>query len=406
MIDTTQTNYILADTRLEITNTNPEPGLLGISKDTSSLFVSDGNRWIETNINSKHNMEHQVTASDSINQSPLIHIDTSNNSTVENFNGNQAQDGNSVKRINSIVSNEALLTEPHLAGIYVDNDSNGNSGVKFHGVQGMNPDLDLSQKRDGEMTILCVYTPTPDVAGPGEGLERPWSPPNDVDPEDTATMGSNRYCIPKIGNQSIFSTFTMNSESNCANHYVRQHYSNNTSYFYGFDDQGNSYAGPQSYMTSSSDTNVSSGNTSGESFLVPGVTRADNGLTGNMYHHWNQNYVGKPQIVSYRAESNKESSTPGMLKTALHTWHPKYFDTNVNFQIQSLSYQKYSSLLYHGLSLGAVGSTYGHNTFYTHNTYHEIMLFDKYLTDKDLDIIGTHLASKWDTGGATDTWRL
>lgn len=400
MIDTTQTNYILADTRAEVLNTPPGPGLLAISKDTSSLFVSDGDRWIETNITYKHNIEHAVTANTSLTQSPVLHFDTSVDASMENIRSKAATEQQPVARINSLVSNEALISKPHYAGVYTENDVNNNSAIVFTGAQGMIPDLRQSQKRDGGATIICVLTPTPNVLGNGSdgqprGLERVWTP---HDPEEGG-YGTNRYSSPTItSHQNYFSTYQHHNYGSTITHKVANTISNSNNHVYvsgegyvsaGFNQSTYSIDAYPSWWFDEND-----------------VADPVNGGPGNRVHHYNQNYIGKPQIFSIRIESNKQINTGGALKVACHTWYPSVYDYDYAWHLrQDTNYQHKSSELNHGLALGKNQSGFGSTGFNVYMSFHEMMYFDKYLTDKDLNLLGESLASKWNTG-IGDTWRL
>lgn len=400
MIDTTQTNYILADTRAEVLNTPPGPGLLAISKDTSSLFVSDGDRWVETNITYKHNIEHAVTANTSLTQSPVLHFDASVGASIENIRSKTATEQQPVARINSLVSNEALISKPHYAGVYTENDANNNSAIVFTGAQGMIPDLRQSQKRDGGATILCVLTPTPNVLGNDSdgqpsGLERRWVP---HDP-DAGGHGENRYSTPRItSSQNYFSTYQHQQYGSATTHKVALIQSNANNHMYV---SGDAYASG----TMNQSTQLLS-NTPTYYFDENDVADPVNGGPGNRVHHYNQNYIGKPQIFSVRVESNKQMNAGGALKVACHTYYPGVYDFDYAWNLRSdTSYQHRSSELNHGLALGKGQSGWGSSDFNVYMSFHEMMYFDKYLTDKDLNLLGESLANKWDTG-IGDTWRL
>ena len=425
MNDTSQTQYILADTRDEVLNTTPGDGLLAISKDTSSLFVSDGNRWIETNINSKHNIEYQVTATKSISQSPLLHFDADDQSSIENATGQMVENNQPIARINSSVSNEAMVSTPANAPVYVENDLNSNAGILAFGAQGMTPDLNAAEARDGAMTVVCVFTPTANALGLDEqgrksGLERRWDPIAGAFGTATGDRAAssytpsangqdNRYSKSRIAsNQHIISTYSQSFQT----HQIRIHYSNNNNYFYAFrDGHSGAIAYPQSHQTtvhdlSSSDPNSGLDQYSGPDYLIDGVFRSP-GIPGNKIHHWNQNYLGKPQIVSIRVENNKDRDFGTFLKAQLHTFHPSYFETTYPYGINWLSSAiNYSSVINHGLSIGAYNNSYGSTSYNVHAAFHEMMYFDKYLPDSDLNILGEQLAEKWNTGASNDTWRL
>ena len=401
MIDTTQTNYILADTRAEVLNTPPGPGLLAISKDTSSLFVSDGDRWVETNITYKHNIEHAVTANTSLTQSPVLHFDTSVDASIENIRSKTATEQQPVARINSLVSNEALISKPHYAGVYTENDVNNNSAIVFTGSQGMIPDLRQSQKRDGGATIICVLTPTPNVLGNDSdgqpsGLERRWVP---HDHDSDGGYGENRYSTPRITSaQNYFSTYQHQQYGSATTHKVSLVQSNQNNHMYV---SGDLYvAGGMNQSTQLITTTPS------YYFDESDVADPVNGGPGNRVHHYNQNYIGKPQIFSVRVESNKQMNAGGALKVACHTYYPSVYDYDYAWDLRtSTSYQQRSSELNHGLALGKSQSGWGSSGFNVYMSFHEMMYFDKYLTDKDLNLLGESLANKWDTG-IGDTWRL
>jgi len=424
MNDTSQIRYILADTRDEVLNTAPGNGLLAISKDTSSLFVSDGSRWIETNINSKHNIEYLVTSEKSISQSPLLHFDADDQSSIENATGNMVTDNQPIARINSSVSNEAMVSTPTNAPVYIESDLNSNAGILAFGAQGMTPDLNAAEARDGAMTVLCVFTPTANALGLDElgrksGLERRWDPIAGVLEEQSgdraagafapsANGQNNRYSFPRITSaQYIINTYSQSLQK----HHARQVISNGNTYFYGFHDMSNFTSFPQSHQTtvhdlSSSDPNSGLDQHSGPGNLVDGVVRSD-GSPGNRIHHWNQNYLGKPQIISIRVENNKDRNFGTFLKIQLHAWHPHHFETTYPWNIiWSGSTINYSSVINHGLSIGTYNTSYGNTSYSVHASFHEMMYFDKYLPDSDLTILGERLAEKWNTGGSTDTWRL
>ena len=406
MIDTTQTNYILADTRDEILNTQPGNGLLAISKDTSSLFVSDGNRWIETNINSKHNIEYPITSNIDISQSPVIHFDTTDTATMENATGGEVVDTQPVTRINSIVSNEAMVTPPTYAPVYIANDHNNNPGVLAFGYQGMTPDLDVAEKRDGAMTILCVYTPTKNALGLDDqgresGLERRWDSPANV--TNASNAGSNRYSLPRItGDQYIVSAFVHGEQKQC----YRWKVSNASTVHYGLYGAHKTHNFPESYMTTVHDPAGVEQN-GGYTHLISGVLRSDGTTPGNRIHHWNQNFIGKPQIVSIRVENNKDRSFGTMLKVQLHTFHPESLDTPYPYNVVwDSDNTNYSSIINHGLSFGTYTANHSSIYYRAHATFHEMMYFDKYLPDSDLGKLGEELVDKWDTGGGNNIWRL
>lgn len=403
MIDTTQTNYILADTRDEILNTPPGPGLLAISKDTSSLFVSDGNRWVESNITYKHNIEHAVTANTSLTQSPVLHFDTSITDSMENIRGKTPTDNDPVARINSVVSNEAMISKPHHSGTYSSSDVNNNSAILLAGEHGMRPDLLQSQKRDGSMTILCVLTPTPNVLGNDSlgrpsGLERRWDSSADAVEGDTTTYGPNRYSTSIIDDvQYYFSTFQYKNDGSVITHKVEMRNSNQNQQLYFSGEKHLSWGMPQSFQRLETDP--------GFWFDESEVSDPVNGGPGNRIHHYNKNYIGRPQIYSIRVESNKGMNVGGALKVRLHTFDNSKYDPPMAFEMTSdTSYQVKSSELHHGLSIGLAYGGYGRSSYNSYMSFHEMLYFDKYLTDKDLNLLGESLATKWDTG-IGDTWR-
>ena len=96
-----------------------------------------------------------------------------------------------------------------------------------------------------------------------------------------------------------------------------------------------------------------------------------------------------------------------MLKIQSHAFHPALLDAPYPHTIVSDGDNtNYSSIINYGLSIGTWGNYYGSIGYRVHATFHEMMYFDKYLTDSDLNKIGEELADKWDTGGGNNIWRI
>jgi hypothetical protein len=113
----------------------------------------------------------------------------------------------------------------------------------------------------------------------------------------------------------------------------------------------------------------------------------------NDLDHYNNNYRGKPQIISMRVSSTG-SNNPTYVNCIMHTWHRDFL--NRGRQIYSGNINTPNPSL-HKMSIGGVGLLDTPTAYLTPNGYHELMLFGSYLSDRDMNTIGTHLSQKWNT---------
>ena len=111
------------------------------------------------------------------------------------------------------------------------------------------------------------------------------------------------------------------------------------------------------------------------------------------YFHYNENYRGKPQILSVRVNTT-EGSNPTYMSTIMHTWHYQWLNNGRNIYNSSI-YTPNPTL--HKMSIGGYGLLDAPTAYLSPNMYHELLVFGSYLSDKDLNTLGTQLHQKWGT---------
>lgn len=409
MIDTTtQTNYILADTRQEVFTRPASPaGQLAVSKDTNSLFVSDGNKWSETNFASTKYIQ-STLAGNQIDYRPLHHFDASQTDNLLDDRGQAVSDGDNVSSWLSYGSNE-FLHQPNTGRLPVyksDCLGTGNAGILCHYSAGMIPSYN-TQTRDTAVSMYVVYTPNKILLN---GLSResqhyyvPTSDPNYRTSNESPRSGVN-YNASKFYNAVPDVGATYNS-------YI---VSNNVGTLYGYADPESLqaydrystttwtiYGGEGANLT----RNLGAENIIGEVTDYPYNAETASGqiADGNdgvgypneSHHHVNNNYLGKTQILSMRV-SSADSLGKLTRNSVLHTFNPNKYGSAGTVASTTTS-QSQAAVLYRGLVLNGTISRSTGPLFSGANAFHEVIVFGDYLPQKDHRAVLDYLSNRWTT---------
>ena len=398
MIDTTtQTNYILADTRAEVLARSPAPaGQLAVSKDTNSLFVSDGNNWAETNCSRTRLLEHSLNGND-IEHTPIHHFDANNTSQLLDTNDSSVTDGDNVSKWLSYGSNEYLTTLHHTQGTYSsDIEGTGNAGIVCPNETGYVPS-DNTQSRDCGYSVFLVWTPLTEHKGLSQKNRHYYTPTDDPNYRTTnpspipgSTYNNNQfiYGLPEgymsynyVLNNNNTKQYSHTTEAMSLYHRT----SNSTRYINGNNGQTYSVdlgADQHDYKV----TNYPS------SYDSETSTGAGVGYPNERHHHWNNHFLGKTQLYSARMEN--PGATRITFRAELHTYHLTYYQRKMTLA-NTTTLAANPTNLYRGLVLNGYPLNSGVTTHTGTNGYHEILVFDQYVSDKDYNTILNHLASKW-----------
>lgn len=375
MTTTNITSYKTGTTQ-EILNLDPStPGVIAVSTDTNSMFISNGTGWSETVVHKRLGKQHTLSNGDTINETPILHFDANNRNTLLTESGSTCIDGDEVATWNSLNSSERMTQDVHSRPVYVSSDSNNNAMVDCNVRNGMCLDTTISPKRTGSFSLMMVYTPTRD-----DNQVRVYTGPGDS--SSGTTDGGGRYSYSKF--QKNYTTSF--HEQLFTSDYIRD---------YG---QTSDSLGLSLYQYTSDETMrfYHPGGYSGYFAQIDGrydlTTLADDPSITDL-DHYNNNYRGKPQIISMRVSSNG-SNNPTYMSCIMHTWHEDFlnrgrqlYSGNINTPNPSL----------HKMSIGGRGLADTPTAYLSPNGYHELMVFGSYLSDRDMNTIGTHLSQKWNT---------
>ena len=402
MIDiTSQTNYKLADTTQEVLNLTPTPaGQLAIAKDTHNLFISTGSGWQQVAKTKSYGLQHVINAQHSLNSKPVCEFDSRDMSSIKTRNNRTPEDGESVSKWSSQLSTHKLHAPGgEKAPTYVNSDHNGNSGIKFDQYHELIDDLSNPLLHSTDLTFVVVATPTRNLLGVDQfgnyqGLERKVyygdgtmygdgsrtqdqgnvgsNVPYDAGYEDPRgyNYAYNPYNSARLNVGQLYDTVTTDGYSSQFQPYFSMSNSNQHVYVYHTNGQHTNFTISYSHSDS----------------LVTGFTAAD-GEPGRRTDNWNENFVGRPQIISSRVRERENMQT--LVDTRIHTWHPYNYienaDTNRSTRIQ------------HTFNSSRLHPLYGFHFNDGYKTIHHCYIFSEYLTDSELTKLGTQLSSDWNT---------
>ena len=400
MIDiTSQTNYKLADTTQEVLNLTPTPaGQLAIAKDTHNLFISTGSNWQQVSKTKTYGLQHVINAQHSLNSKPISEFDSRQIDSLKTIHNRAPADGDSVSNWSSQVSTHKLQSPGGEASPgYVNSDHNGNPGVKFDYSHRMQDDRTNALIHSTDLTFVVVVTPTRNLRGFDElgnptGLERivyygdgtlhgdgsrtqdqgdvGSNVPYDAGYEDPRwNYAYNPYSIPRDNVGYLYRTSTTQGYDQSNSVYLRLAHSNNNQYFY--------HVLENNYHPSIS-TNYSDP-------IVEGFTAAD-GQPGTRSDNFNENFIGKPQIITTRIRERENNQM--LADTRIHTWNPHLYIENIGTNSMRVI-DTFNSTRMHPL--------YGYEFYQGYKTIHHCYLFSEYLTDSELTKLGEQLSSDWNT---------
>ena len=374
MTTTNITTYKTGTTQ-EILNLDPSiPGIVAISTDTNSMFVSNGTGWSETGIHKRLGLQHTLDSGDIIGETPILHFDANDRNSMKTSRGTTCSNGDEVAEWHSQSSVERMIQDVHSRPKYISQDGNSNPVVFCDVFDGMFLDKSISPCRSGDMSVVLVYTPT------REDHERVYTGPGDN--TYSSTVPGGRYSYSKFQTQyatsfyeQIFTTNNIRSYGNTSDCLFFSLYQ------YANDDTVRLYhtGGYNSYFA----------RLDGRYDKTP-LTDAPE---VDDYHHYNNNYRGIPQIVSARAGMGTGVNSTHMCMK-MHTYHPS--NLNIGYKIHDTTIKSPNPIL-HGFNIGGRGHADQRNTYLSPTGYHEILIFDSYLSDRDLDMLGQHLNQKWTT---------
>ena len=400
MIDiTSQTNYKLADTTQEVLNLTPTPaGQLAVARDTYNLFISTGSNWQQVSKTKSDGIQHVINAQHTLNSKPICEFDSREMSSLKTIHNRAPDDGDSVSRWSSQVSTHKLQSPGgEYAPAYVNNDHNGNPGIKFDYTHRIRDDQKNPLIHSTDLTFVVVATPTRNLRGVDQfgnptGLERiayygdgtlhgdgsrtqdqgnvGSNIPHDAGYEDPRwNYAYNPYSIPIDNVGNLYKTSTTDGYNNQNSSYLRLAHSNNNQYFYQHLENHNSYSIAHNYSDP----------------VVEGFTASD-GQPGTRTKNFNENFIGRPQIITTRVRERENNQL--LVDTRIHTWNPHYYIENTSTNSMRII-DTTSNIRMHPL--------YGFEFHQGYKTIHHCYIFSEYLTDSELIKIGTQLSSDWNT---------
>jgi hypothetical protein len=119
--------------------------------------------------------------------------------------------------------------------------------------------------------------------------------------------------------------------------------------------------------------------------LVTGFTDSS-GQPGTRTSNFNENFIGRPQIISTRIRERDNSQL--FADTRIHTWNPYYY-IELAGTTSTKIIDTFSNTRLHPL--------YGYSFYQGYNTIHHCYIFSEYLTDSELTKLGEQLSSDWNT---------
>lgn len=346
------TTYI-KDTRQNILNSSPNTtGEIKLATDTNSLFVSDGDSWIERPADGGYQREYQLTGDIKSLHTPYSHFDASDVTTVINASDGQASDGQSVKQwINKSGAEHMISTDTGGSPVYVANDTNGNSGISLTDEAKMMLDPDNVACRTGEFTFIAVYTHHDDA--------------------EYLRSVSSQYTKPVYNNGSyispIFSTNPTQFVSNGGSGDPRLGIYPTNQYTY--------------IRTSSNSVSIHYTNTGSEQF------DDIDGSSINGVDFYNTRFIGKPHVYYYNVcmiDEHRQlfANQFGTATYANSTGNP--------VQDRGTYYRRDMGMpIAHTLAIGKDLSGESHGTL------HELIAWNHSLTNNNIHSITEHLATKW-----------
>lgn len=375
MTTTNITSYKTGTTQ-EILNLDPStPGEIAISTDTNSMFVSNGTGWSETVVHKRSGKEYTLSNGSSISETPILHFDANNRSTMLTEYGTTCNDGDEVAVWNSLNSSERMTQDVHSRPVYRSTDLNNNAVVDCAPRDGMLLDTSISPKRTGDISVIIVYTPT------RENHERVWSGPGDSSTTGTVD-GGGRYSYCKFQKNYLTSYY----EQLFTSDFTRSYASTTDALYLAIHQYANDNSGRITH----------SGGVMDYFLQIDGRYDLNNLLDDSAVdelYHYNNNYRGTPQIMSMRVNAGYEQNAT-YASILHHTWHYQYKNRGRNIYTGNILTPNPTL---HKMSLGGSLLADSPNDYLTPNGYHEVLIFNSYLSDKALDTLGTQLSQKWNT---------
>lgn len=368
----------IEDTRENILDQTPTgPGQVAIASDTLSLFVSNSaHGWVETRLSTKHNITYNIPdTSETITQSPVMHFDASDTSKVLNTKMQPAQDGDDVRcwvgkkpDMLSMFQKQDLYTPR-----YIHNDQNNNKAIDCVNAV-ISTREDESVDLTDQQTVIIVYTPQR-LGHLVRG--HLWDNP--------ALSATNYYG----GSEDEFRTS-----------YVQNYI------WYGGDQKFNS-ADSFGVYTSINDYNFYMYNQEVYSITLPRFSNINEGEKPGFklsnadilrYQHYNQNYLGNPHIMIFRSDT--DTNEIGGSRATMFGLGTYSQTTSGGNTIETKETSNSPGSYIKGLTLGGYPNTDGDDltepsTGNTFNHFHEVMVFNSALSNHELNLLGRHLASKW-----------
>lgn len=368
---TTNITTYKTGTKQEILNSDAStPGVIAMATDTSDMLVSNGTGWSVTVANKRIGLQHETSNGEYISETPTLHFDANNRNTLLNHRGDVCVDGDEVAIWNSIDSSERLIQQPIARPCYVASDSNNNATVDLSVGDGMYLDTSISPRRVGSMTVMLVYTPT------RQHHERVYTGPGD---SSTTTN--------QVGGRYSYSEYQANNTTTFHEKLFTTDYARN----FGAS-QDSLYCSLQQYSSDNTMQMWHPGGVTSYWAAIDGrydLTNLIDDDSVNDLDHYNNNYRGKPQILSMRVDTSTGVTS---MKLTLHTHNQKYLNKGQNIYSGSIST---SNPILHNLCIGGEQLFDTINTYLSPNAYHEMFIFSSYLSDKDTDTLGTNMHQKW-----------
>ena len=374
MTTTNITTYKTGTTQ-EILNLDPStPGTIAIATDTNNMFISNGTGWSETVVNKRLGLQHSLTNGETIGETPILHFDANNRNTLLNAAGSTCVDGDEVAIWNSLKSSERFIQDVHSRPTYVAQDANNKPGVNCDPRDGMFLDTAITPKRSGSFSFILVYTPT------RQDHERVYTGPG-----DSSTSSTN------VGGRYSYSKFQTRYATSFYEHLFASDYNRSAGRT-----SDTIYAALYQYAN---DNTMELWHAGGHlDYFAQLDGRYDKTLlyddnTVDDYFHYNENYRGKPQILSVRVNAT-EGKDPTFMSVILHTWHNQWLNSGRNIYNSSINTPNPTL---HKMNIGGYGLLDTPTAYLSPNMYHELLVFGSYLSDKDLNTLGTQLYQKWGT---------
>ena len=365
------TSQFHTGTTTDIQSANAAGGArTGLSTDdqTYNLYVSDGVKWRNIRPARLHGLQYMYN-NVTIPETPIYHLDASNNNTMKNPDGNTPAHEDTVAEWGSLTCGHKLIQQAVASQPVYRNDNGGS--VVFPETEFLQTAIDESQRLSGEFTIMTV--------------RKSWNVANDL----YRVWDGNSSSSSNPGGYYSYDTYGSNMRTVCS-----------SSYDMAYDSDRNydeilvgDYNTGTDFRTLMNGDGSSARSFNITTFPLYSQARPVVGTNGEDAFDWyNNEYIDKTQIEfrTYSERANAYRSVtfwPGTTTQQLR-FNTQAYRYNVN-QSSVIDPGRIQRSHLHGLRVGANGLNFSRQSI------NEIMIFNTCLPVGTLDTLATNAANKW-----------